>query len=649
MTVILLIQRSAWLFFFFLPLQLMAQTRQADSLYRLAQSATGSNKVRLYIELVSTLRHNNPDTASYFAHQAAELAEKSGNTLDRMMVYYSLGRVSAVRGNSILAIKYFRQTFELATQENSDSIMAMSLNGIATANWQLGKYALALEDHFKALKIREKLQDKKGIAISMVNIGNVYQTQEKLSMAEKYIRDGLELMKTINIDEPALLMEAMHTLANNYGMQGKIKEAFALDEEGIAIAERTNNEFVKAMFYDNMGNCYLYGSPPDYARAIEYFTKTLRIDSAFSNKKQMSDSYSNLGGVFFEQKKYGDAIPYLQRSIVLAEESGFTQGKLRSLSMLATAYRESGQHAEAFRTLQQTMKVKDSLVNTTSEARIAELQTVYETEKQQQQIDLQQAQLSRKNSIIIGIIVALILLLLLGVSAWRRYRLKQATKLQEEMIKQQELASQSIIKAEENERQRIAQDLHDGLGQMMSAAKMNLSAFESGLHFETREQKQSFEKIIGLVDESCKEIRNISHNMMPNALLKNNLATALRDFTDKIEKNSLQIHLYTEGLDQRLDANLETVLYRIIQECVNNVIKHAEATSLDISVIKDNEGISATIEDNGKGFSIDNKENFEGIGLKNIKTRVVYLKGNIEIYSTIHRGTLIAIKVPFRS
>jgi signal transduction histidine kinase len=213
-------------------------------------------------------------------------------------------------------------------------------------------------------------------------------------------------------------------------------------------------------------------------------------------------------------------------------------------------------------------------------------------------------------------------------------------------MKQQELSIRAVIEAEEKERQRIARDLHDGVGQMMSVAKMNLSAFESNIQFANKEQQVSFEKIIDLVDESCKEVRSVSHNMMPNALLKNSLATAIRDFIDKIEKKALHIRLYTKGLDERLDSNLEIVLYRVIQECVNNVTKHADATSLDIAVIKDNDGISATIEDNGKGFDISDKDKFEGIGLKNILTRVEYLKGNVDFDSTPGRGTLVALNVP---
>ena len=180
----------------------------------------------------------------------------------------------------------------------------------------------------------------------------------------------------------------------------------------------------------------------------------------------------------------------------------------------------------------------------------------------------------------------------------------------------------------------------------MSAAKMNLSAFESSLQLQDASQKMALDKVITLVDESCREVRSVSHNMMPNALLKNSLAAAVQDFIDKLDSKALNIHLYTEGLDQRLDSNTETVLYRVIQECVNNVIKHADANTLDISVIRDGDGISATIEDNGKGFDRQAADHRDGIGLKNILTRVEYLKGTVDFDSRPGQGTVVAVHVP---
>jgi len=628
---------------FLVPLSLLAQTREIDSMHREAEKATGTRQIELYRDLSYITRNIDGDTAMYFARKASELATISGREYDKMIATLALGRTMIVKGSYNLAIKYFNQVIALSQTKN-DTLTAAALNGIGTSLWQLGQHTDALLNHFKAVRIWERAKNEKGIASSDIHIGMVYQTQEKLSLAEKHVRNAVAILE--KNDDASMHISAMHTLANIYGMEGKIKEAFELDLKGIALAEKTNNEFAKALFYDNMGNCYLYGTPPDYTKALNYFTRTLHIDSSFKNKKQMSDSYVNMGDVFIEQKKYGEAIPYLQRSVELARESGFTQGTIKALMQLSTAYRQSGQDDAAYISLQSAMKAKDSFAKSNSEAHMAEMETAYETEKKEQQINLQKVQISKKNYLLAGVILVIVFVKLLVLSAWLRVRLKQKAKFQREIMKQQELATKAVLAAEEKERQRIARDLHDGVGQMMSVAKMNLSAFESDIQFLDRDQQESFEKIINLVDESCREVRSVSHNMMPNALLKNSLAIAIKDFVDKIEKRSLKVRVYTEGLDDRLDSNLEIILYRVIQECVNNVIKHAEASRLDISVLKDKEGISATIEDNGKGFDIGDKDKFEGIGLKNIITRIEYLKGMVDFDSSPGRGTLIALNVP---
>ena len=214
------------------------------------------------------------------------------------------------------------------------------------------------------------------------------------------------------------------------------------------------------------------------------------------------------------------------------------------------------------------------------------------------------------------------------------------------MLHQQEISSKAVIEAEENERRRIAAELHDGVGQMMSAAKMNLSAFEQELVFNDPGQRKNFENVIGLVDESCKEIRNVSHQMMPDALLKSGLISAVKEFLSKIDTRVLKVTLHTEGLNKRLEGNIETMLYRVIQECVNNVLKHSEADHMDISIFSDKEGIAATIEDNGKGFDVNAQRNTEGLGLKNIASRIAYLKGTVDYTGTQGKGTVVAIHIP---
>ena len=312
---------------------------------------------------------------------------------------------------------------------------------------------------------------------------------------------------------------------------------------------------------------------------------------------------------------------------------------------LAHNYERAGNFREAAESYKLLNSLKDSLYNDANPKALAEIQTKYETVKKEQEIEQQKNKIARQKFLFIGLALLTLLTGLLLYSQYKRYRLKKEAQMQTEIRKQQELSSKAVMAAEENERQRIAKDLHDGVGQMMSAAKMNLSAFESEINF-AGEQKRSFKKVIQLVDESCREVRNVSHIMMPNALMKNELSAAIREFVDKLDKKSLQVQVYTEGLDQYVDANTKLVLYRVLQECVTNVIKHAAATTLDISVIRSTDGIDAIVEDNGKGFDTINKNSFEGIGLKNIRTRVEYLKGTVDIDSIPEQGTVIAIHIP---
>jgi two-component system, NarL family, sensor kinase len=277
---------------------------------------------------------------------------------------------------------------------------------------------------------------------------------------------------------------------------------------------------------------------------------------------------------------------------------------------------------------------------------IAEMRTKYETEKQDRLIEQQNNRLKMQNYLFAGIACFVLLSSLLLLSWYKRNKLRQETAMKTELMRQQEHAIKAVMEAEENERQRIAKDLHDGVGQMMSAAKMNLSAFESELQFDNEDQRRSFEKVINLVDESCREVRTVSHVMMPNALLKNNLGDAIREFTGKLSQKDLRVVVYTEGLDQRLDSNIETMLYRVVQECVNNTIKHAGASTLDISLIRDKDGISGTIEDNGKGFDATDSEKLKGIGIKNISSRIEYLKGTVDFDSAPGRGTVVALHIP---
>jgi two-component system, NarL family, sensor kinase len=178
--------------------------------------------------------------------------------------------------------------------------------------------------------------------------------------------------------------------------------------------------------------------------------------------------------------------------------------------------------------------------------------------------------------------------------------------------------------------------LHDGVGQIISAALLSLQ--------QPNNQNNTNENTAALLKTGYDELRNISHQMIPNSLLKLGLSSALRELINRINSNKLQIILEAEGLTVPIEKNVELVLYRVIQEAINNVIKHANASKLFIQLVNDEKNISITIEDNGIGFDKATIET--GIGLQNMQHRIQFLKGNLFIETAPNKGTVLMVEVP---
>lgn len=620
-----------------------AQSKKVDSLYQRLLAITDTReKINTSNQIAAEIRSTNADSAIALAERTLNLALKANYEFGTGTAYLCLSLANGTKSRYEISYDYAQKALAIAEKLKNDSLKAYSLVTIGSYNYNKGNYDIAIEKALSALMLFEKKSDATGILKTKVFMSQVYQLKNDLQKAETILKETLALFS--NISDAKIKITTLHTLANVYGMEGKYAEALDLDSAGLIICEKEEANFLKSSLYDNMANCYMFSNRYDEAK--KYFLLCLEIDSSFDNKKQMSDTYLNLGNLMLMQKKYPEAKSYLNHSIHLSELKGYKQGQYSAYLILSDVYNANNEHEKALTALKTAYSIKNKMINENTESKIVELETVYQTEKKVQQLKLQQAEITKKNYLIWGLTAGGALLFFAGISFYRKRQVQHKLSLQAEVMKQQDLATKAIINAEENERRRIAADLHDGVGQMMSAAKMNLSAIENEISFKNQSQKHYFDKVIGMVDESCREVRNVSHQMMPNALLKSGLASAVKEFIDKIDNRIIKINLHTEGLHERLDSNTETVLYRVIQECVNNVIKHSGANNLDISLIKDADGVSATIEDNGRGFNSTDKQKPEGIGLRNIRSRVAFLKGTVDFDSSPGKGTLVAIHVP---
>jgi signal transduction histidine kinase len=324
-----------------------------------------------------------------------------------------------------------------------------------------------------------------------------------------------------------------------------------------------------------------------------------------------------------------------------------TRLELKDLYLRASELNEaSGNSTEALVWHKKFVALNDSVINEKNTGNINLMEIKYDTEKKEKQLIIQQATINKKNTLNYILAGSIVSLLIISLLFYRTYTQKR--KLQEQKISDLEkekllLAAQSILKGQEEERSRLAKDLHDGLGGLLSGVKLQLGAMKGNLIL-SEEHGRTFNNALGKLDESISEMRRVAHNMMPEALMKLGLQQALQDFCDGLsESQKFKINCEFYGLEKRMESSVEIVLYRIIQELLTNAVKHAGATTILAQVIRQDNNLSITIEDNGKGFEPSNTEIIKGAGLKNVKSRVEYLKGQMDIQSTAGKGTSIHI------
>jgi signal transduction histidine kinase len=197
----------------------------------------------------------------------------------------------------------------------------------------------------------------------------------------------------------------------------------------------------------------------------------------------------------------------------------------------------------------------------------------------------------------------------------------------------------ALLEGQENERRRIIQELHDGVGQLLTAIRMRVEMLEdeSSLKDEIKMQ----------INETIAEVRRISYNVMPQALVDFGLEAALRGLCDSMKRySSLVIDFtYVRETDQKMNFDVSTALFRIVQEGLNNVVKYAQASAVNLDIIEKEDEIYLALEDNGKGFDVS-KVNSAGIGLQNIRERAKLLNGNADIHSAPGEGTVIEVHIP---
>jgi signal transduction histidine kinase len=217
--------------------------------------------------------------------------------------------------------------------------------------------------------------------------------------------------------------------------------------------------------------------------------------------------------------------------------------------------------------------------------------------------------------------------------------------------KELELLSGARVNAQEEERKRIAREIHDSLGQMLTAIKFNVEILEDAAPLQTEDDRKRLIDIKTLLDTAMAEAREISYNLMPSVLVDFGLVPALQFLGEQFSKrNELNVQVRTNGVEGRLDPAIEVGLYRIAQEALNNTAKHAGAHDVNVQLIGDSKSIRLIIEDDGKGFYVSRfhprSDQRHGMGLVSMRERAASFNGLFVLDSHPGRGTEIIVEIP---
>ncbi len=389
----------------------------------------------------------------------------------------------------------------------------------------------------------------------------------------------------------------------------------------------------------------------DYNLAIEQYNKYLHHSEILKSDVHIAIAFNKIARAYQLLDNNEQALKHFKLSYEACLKDGSLDYAYKNANAIAYLYAENKDFVNAFSYSQSAFQLKDSLNATERVKELNFLEAKFQAGKKEKEIaelkltnTEQELKAVRHNRVlIIGAIVASALIILLGLAYHNSRQKRIIVEKEKRAVEQQQqvLSLQAMVNGQETERTRIAKDLHDSLGGAFSTIKMHLSSLEHDLKKE--QNIDLLQKCIQIVGNAATEVRRIAHNMMPEVLIKLGLLHSVQELTDNISSSKqLKVRFQHFGIQERLTSNFEIMLYRIVQELLNNIIKHSNATEAIVQFIKENNRLSITVEDNGNGFS--GQEVTKGIGLASVKARVQYLNGSLSIDSESSVGTTVMME-----
>lgn len=572
-------------------------------------------KMDLYNKLRRATYYSDPRESEIYTARYLEYALKSGDSLQIAIARFYMGNAYIINNNPDKALSLYLQAakyFELKDDELSR--LSSTYNGIASAYENNISDSLSLVYFEKSYQTSKKANDKRRMGIALINMSNIHNKSGHIDKA-------IELLE-LSI---GYLQDSVSTI---YLKPAKINLAAAYTE---------NNEYHKAeQILQNLL------SEIDSTEDVLNYAKTL----------------GNYGRLY--QKKDDDyqALYYFQRAFDKFTAHGFNKERYNIMPYLIDAKYNVNQLHDALNLFYQYNFIKDSIYSLEKDKNITWALQKFEAEKKDRMLLEQQLEIEKskrqKNLIMYGLGAMVFLVVVLILFYRNRLQYQKTISRQNENIQKQQITEltqknklismNSMLQGQDAERLRIAKDLHDSLGGLLSNIKAHFTAFQN--EQEGLKERKTAKRTLQLIDEACIEVRKISHNMMPHALSISGLEGALEDLAEYLRTLEYKISLDIRHLPDNIRQSKQIALFRLIQELLSNIRKHANARSILIQLFGHKDGIHLIIEDDGIGFDYDSAIASGGLGIKSVNSRVEFLDGEIQWESIKDEGTTINISIP---
>jgi signal transduction histidine kinase len=634
------------LLLFCLPELVFAQSK-IDSLRTVLPALKGVEKAEAYSLIIEQLVNSDLPAAKKLLEESRQFASAETDEAVRrnhlLAEGYFLGSSGAIDSGIFL----LEECLKLAGEASDTTIMKRVSCGLGKLYISAGKPEKGLGRLFEALRLLDKQPDKALELRARVNIMWAYL---ELQRYRDCISFGKSSLREVTPEYEWIGLYLHNNMAASYGAMNMIDSARYHTLLAIDRAKQANNHQMVANGYFILGNTYAGSGEP--AKAIEQYLLARPYREKVGNPSFIVSDLYTIADLYHSTGDYEKGVAAAREGLAVAEKFRLTLKMQGVYESLAKNYEGQGDHRNASKYYRLWAIAKDSVYkNATTEA-IAEVQGRYESEKKEQRIALQNAELSEQKAeirntyiIIIGLAVIITLVIVIALQMRNRDRRKQKLLQVQNEVLLREAYIKATIQSQEDERKRFARDLHDSMGQLISSLRLILTSVDDKAPFEVKVDMVS--RAERILDEMYREIRSVAFNLMPQTLIYEGLLPALNEMARRVtQTGKLIMNVRGFAFDRRLSELQEISLYRVVQEWTNNVIKYTDVSRIEVQLVAHDTEIILTIEDNGNGFDITTLEKSNGNGWKNIRSRLNLVKGMVDVDSKVgRRGTTLTVSV----